>query len=234
MQPSERCVGQGSGSVVLITGATGYLGRALAGALHGRRIAVRALVRPGSERKAPRGAAVVTGDALDAGSVAQAAAGCSTLCHLVGTPHPASWKQRQFEQIDRASLFASVEAGRIAGVRHLVYVSVAHPAPMMRGYIAIRRECEAGIEASGIRATILRPWYVLGPGHRWPIVLQPLYRLAGALPSTREAALRLGLVSHAEMIAALVWAIENPPDGRRVLSVSEIRAIGAAGSAAAD
>jgi len=234
MQPSEGYLGQGSGSVILISGATGFLGRALAVALMRRNHVVRALVRPGSESKAPGGSEVALGDALDAGSVCGVARGCGTLCHLVGTPHPASWKQREFEQVDRASLFASVQAAQAAGIRHLVYVSVAHPAPMMRGYIAIRRECEARIDDCGIPATILRPWYVLGPGHRWPIVLQPFYQLAEAVPLTREAAARLGLVTHAQMIGALVWATENPPEGRRVLSVPEIRTIGAAGFAGAD
>jgi uncharacterized protein YbjT (DUF2867 family) len=66
---------------------------------------------------------------------------------------------------------ASVEAARATGVRHLVYVSVAHPAPVMRAYIAVRQEGERLIRASGLAATILRPWYVLGPGHRWPYLL---------------------------------------------------------------
>ena len=35
-------------------------------------------------------------------------------------------------------------------------------------------------------ATIVRPWYVLGPGHRWPLALVPLYRLAERFPSSRK------------------------------------------------
>jgi len=48
----------------------------------------------------------------------------------------------------------------------------------MRAYIAVRKECEAILAASGLTTTILRPWYVLGPGHRWPVILLPFYRLA--------------------------------------------------------
>ena len=67
-----------------------------------------------------------------------------------------------------------------------MYLSVAQPAPMMKAYIAVRAECEAEILTAGLNATILRPWYVLGPGHRWPYVLIPLYRVLEMIPSTRE------------------------------------------------
>lgn len=73
-------------------------------------------------------------------------------------------------------------------------------------------------------ATVLRPWYVLGPGHRWPYLLKPFYYLCERLPSKRETALRLGLVTHAEMTAALVRAVEDPAPDFRVLTVPDIRA----------
>jgi uncharacterized protein YbjT (DUF2867 family) len=146
-----------------------------------------------------------------------------TLVHLVGTPRPNPSKARQFREIDLASIRASVSAATGGGVRHLVYVSVAHPAPVMRAYIAARVEGEALVRASGIAATVLRPWYVLGPGHRWPYLLIPIYALLGRWPSTAEGARRLGLVSRAQMIAALVLAVEHPPRGVRVVGVPEIR-----------
>jgi uncharacterized protein YbjT (DUF2867 family) len=106
-----------------------------------------------------------------------------------------------------------------------VYVSVAHPAPVMTSYSQVRAECEAIIAHLGLNSTFVRPWYVLGPGHRWPIALVPFYRLLEQIPSQRDAALRLGLVTIQEMVAALGWAIENPPAGVRVISVPEIRAL---------
>ena len=45
----------------------------------------------------------------------------------------------------------------------------------MKAYIEVRKECEAEIQDAGLTATILRPWYVLGPGHRWPVLLKPMY-----------------------------------------------------------
>ncbi|WP_228486842.1 SDR family oxidoreductase [Paludibaculum fermentans] len=220
--------------MVLVTGGTGYLGRALCEVLLARGASVRVLVRPGGEPRAPRGAVLHLGDALNPDSVTVAAQGCDTLVHLVGTPHPASWKQAEFERVDRTSLFASVDAARRAGIRHFVYVSVAHPAPAMQGYIAIRTQCEQRILEAGLNATILRPWYVLGAGHRWPLILVPFYWLAERLGPTRAAALRLGLVTHAQMLLALRWAVETPhaEAGPRIVDVAGIRAIAAAGAEA--
>ena len=80
------------------------------------------------------------------------------------------------------------------------------------------------IRDAGLTATCLRPWYVLGPGHRWAYVLKPLYWLWERIPSRRDAALRLGLITLDEMVAALVHAIENPPtQGVRVLDVPGLR-----------
>jgi len=144
--------------------------------------------------------------------------------HLVGTPHPNPSKAAEFEQIDLASIRAAVRAAESAGVAHIVYVSVAHPAPVMRAYIAVRKQGEALIAATGISATILRPWYVLGPGHYWPYLLVPLYALGRLLPATREQALRLGLVTRAQMVRALAAAVETPPAaGMRIVDVPTIR-----------
>jgi uncharacterized protein YbjT (DUF2867 family) len=94
----------------------------------------------------------------------------------------------------------------------------------MHAYIAARVEGEALVAAMGIPATILRPWYVLGPGHRWPMLLLPLYALLRLLPATRESADRLGLVTQAQMTAALLYAVANPPGaGMRIMEVSGIR-----------
>ncbi len=75
-----------------------------------------------------------------------------------------------------------------------------------------------------MKATILRPWYVLGPGRRWPLMLLPMYWLFGALPGTRDSARRLGLVTIDQMVAALAGAVDRPAEGVRVLEVPEIRA----------
>jgi uncharacterized protein YbjT (DUF2867 family) len=209
---------------VFVTGGTGYIGRALVDALLARGRPVSVLARSGSESKVPGAAHTVIGNALDAASFADAIPRGATVVHLVGTPHPSPAKAASFQRVDLASITATVAAAVRAGAGHLLYVSVAHPAPVMHAYIAVRREGEALVATSGIPATIFRPWYVLGPGHRWPYVLVPAYAVLRLLPSTRSGAERLGLVTHGQMVTALVRAVETPPDGGvRIVEVPEIR-----------
>jgi uncharacterized protein YbjT (DUF2867 family) len=144
---------------------------------------------------------------------------------LVGTPHPAPSKAAEFVQVDLASVKASVVAAERIGIAHFIYVSVAQPAPVMQAYIAVRAEGELAITEAGLTATIVRPWYVLGPGHRWPIMLVPIYALASLVPAWRSGATRLGLVTRKQLVATLSRAVENPPEGgfRRILEVPAIR-----------
>jgi len=208
---------------VFITGGTGYMGSRLIAALLRRGHRVQALVRPGSEAKVPGGCAAVVGDALKAESYTAQVPPADTFVQLVGTPNPNPRKAQQFREVDLASGLAGIAAAKKAGVAHFVYVSVAHPAPIMQGYIQARAECEEAIRRSGMGATILRPWYVLGPGHRWPYILLPMYAVASLLPRSRETAQRLGLVTLRQMIAALVDAVEHPVQGVRLVEVPAIR-----------
>lgn len=191
---------------------------------------VRALVRRGSESKLPSGTTPILGNALDQSTFVGQIAPAETFIQLVGVAHPSPSKAEQFRLIDLVSARASVAAAAEAGIKHFVYVSVAQPAPMMKDYIAVRAEGESIIRAAKLNATILRPWYVLGPGHRWPYGLLPIYWLLQLLPKTRESARRLGLLTLKQMLGALVQAVENPVSGIRIVEVPEIRVI-SAGSA---
>jgi uncharacterized protein YbjT (DUF2867 family) len=210
---------------VFITGGTGYVGQRLATALVAKGHRVRVLTRPQSVSRVAAGAETVVGDALDASSYASTLTRDDTLVHLVGTPHPTPAKAAEFRRVDLPSIRAAVSAAQSASVAHLVYVSVAHPAPLMHDYIDVRREGEAAIASAGLTATVLRPWYVLGPGHRWPVILIPLYAICEAVPSTRATARRLGLVTIAQMVQSLVYAVEHPPakGTTRVVEVPEIK-----------
>ena len=210
---------------VFLTGGTGYMGSRLAPILLERGHEVRALTRIPSVIKLPPGCHPVFGSAVSGGYDSHVPQGC-TFVHLVGVSHPSPAKAEQFRTIDLAALRVSVAAAVKAQAHHFVFVSVAHPAPAMKAYIAVRQECEQIIEDSGLNATILRPWYVLGPGHLWPYMLLPMYWLMEHIPSKRETALRLGLVTLQQMLNALVAAVENPSQGIEVVDVPRIRVVG--------
>jgi len=210
---------------ILITGGTGYIGAHLVPVLvaHGHR--VRVLAREQSAGRVAARATTVIGDALDAASVQSALKPGDTLIHLVGTPHPNPSKADQFEKVDLVSIRATVAAAKSAAISHLVYVSVAQPAPVMRAYLWVRTLGETMIREAGLTATILRPWYVLGPGREWPVLIKPLYKLAEMIPLTRATAERLGLITIEQMVNALVRAVENPPllGQRRIVDVPAIK-----------
>ena len=208
---------------VFITGGSGFMGRQLISLLLGRGHRVRALVRPGSEKKLPAGCAAIIGNALDKNSYSAAIAPADTFVQLVGVTHPNPSKGQEFLAVDKTSALGAIAAAAEAGVKHFVYVSVAQPAPVMKNYIAARAECEAALRASGLNATIIRPWYVLGPGRRWPYLIAPMYWIMERIPATREGARRLGLVTLPQMITALASAVEHPAQGIRIVTVPEIR-----------
>jgi uncharacterized protein YbjT (DUF2867 family) len=187
---------------------------------------VTALARAASRGKVPAGARLVAGSALNADDVAASLTSGCTLVLLVGTPHPSPKKAREFQEVDLASVRAAADAIRRSTVAHVIYVSVAHPAPVMAAYIAARAEGERVLRDTGVPLTVLRPWYVLGPGHWWPIVLMPLYALFELIPSKRDTALRLGLVTHRQMVGALTAVVAGGPGVSDIVDVPGIRALG--------
>jgi uncharacterized protein YbjT (DUF2867 family) len=211
---------------VFITGGTGYMGSRLIPLLVERGHEIKALVRAGSEKKLPAGTTPVLADPLRMDSYTEEVRGTDTLVHLIGVPHPSPAKAKEFREIDLVSAQVAVKAASDAGIGHFIYLSVAQPAKMMQAFIAVRSEGERMIRESGMPATFVRPWYVLGPGHRWAYVLLPFYRICERLPATRESAQRLGLVTIAQMLDALVWAVENPAEDVRILDVPRIRELG--------
>lgn len=194
--------------MVHISGGTGYLGSALV---------------PLLEQRGHRPRIIPRADVFNAEAIAQLLAPGDTLIHLTGTPKPAPWKERQFRAVDLPSLQASAQAAHQSKVAHFTYVSVAHPAPVMQAYIKVRQEAEAFLAERKLPRTILRPWYVLGPAHWWPYLLKPVYALAENIPTQRDAALRLGLVTRAQMVAALLYAVEHPARDCRIVETAAIR-----------
>jgi nucleoside-diphosphate-sugar epimerase len=184
---------------------------------------VRALLRESSRSRLPAGCEAIVGDALHGDSYASRIAPSRTFVHLVGVSHPGPSKAAEFRHIDLKSCQEAVRAAQSAGVRHFVYLSVARPAPIMKEYQAVREEGERLVRESNMAATFVRPWYVMGPGHRWPLMLVPFYALARLYPPTREGANRLALVTLEQMVQTLAWAVEHPPEDVQIFEPPQIK-----------
>jgi uncharacterized protein YbjT (DUF2867 family) len=208
---------------VFITGATGYIGKRLVKRLLAKGYKVIALVRKGSEHKVPSGAEILTANPFNASSFQQGIpAGC-VFVQLLGVPHPSPVKAQQFKDIDLRSVKASADAAASARVSHFIYLSVAMlPSKLMHAYQEVRKEGEQYCVSKRLNCTFIRPWYVLGPGHWWPIVLLPLYLVAELIPSWREKARALGLVTIKQVLNPLVDVIEADAKPLNVIEIPDI------------
>lgn len=208
---------------IFITGGTGYIGSRIIPLLAKKGYTVTALARKESLNKLPGGCKPVAGNALDENTFKEYVKDCDTFIQLVGVSHPSPAKKEEFKKIDLASVKASVNAAKYAGVKHFVYLSVAQPAPMMKDYIDVRKKGEDMLSENKINSSIIRPWYIIGPGHYWPIILKPIYKIAELIPATREQAINLGLVTLQQMLKTILFAVENPPEGIKIYKTEEIR-----------
>jgi hypothetical protein len=124
----------------------------------------------------PSGAVVILGNPLDEESFASRVHPASTWVHLVGVPHPTPRKVEQFKAIDPKSVEVAISVASKTRINHFIYVSVAHPAPMMKAYIEVRTRCEELLRASGMNCTI-PPMVCSRP--RAPVALPSAARLQG-------------------------------------------------------
>ena len=208
---------------IFITGGTGYIGQRLIPVLLQKGFTVNGLIRKGSESKLPAGCNPVYGNALDSATFTESVKDNDTFIQLVGVAHPGPGKKEEFKKIDLVSVTESVKAAKQAGVKHFIYLSVAEPAPTMHEYIEVRKQGEQMITDSGMKATFIKPWYVLGPGHWWPYFILPVYWLFMIIPGTSETAKRLYPVKLRNVVNAIADAADNPPDWIRKVMTQELK-----------
>jgi len=136
---------------ILVTGATGSVGRHVVEQLVQRGADVRALVRDPAKANLPASVTLAQGELLDVDAVRSAMAGISTLFLLNGVVA---------DEFTQALIV--LNAARDAGIERVVYLSVIHSdvyvnVPHFAGKFAVERM----IEQMGIPATILRPAYFM-------------------------------------------------------------------------
>jgi dihydroflavonol-4-reductase len=109
----------------LVTGATGFVGAAVARALLQEGWEVRALARKGSDRRNLRtlAAEVVDGDLADSQSLARSLAGCEALLHVAADYRLGAFDPQQLYRTNVEGTRNILDAARAAGVRRVVYTS---------------------------------------------------------------------------------------------------------------
>lgn len=184
-----------TGQQVLVTGATGFLGGALARRLVAEGASVRALVRS-PQKAAPLqalGVKLISGDLNDTAALAQAAENCAIVYHVAAALGGDYAKQRPVN-VDGTCVVVS--AARAAGVQRLVHVSTISvygytcsgdqredqpPNPGSNPYALTKAEAEQVVIGGGIPYTIIRPGMIYGAGAvNWT---RALFRLARLKPT---------------------------------------------------
>lgn len=223
---------------VLVTGASGFVGRALVDALVGAGHCVRATTRQRGEGMFPAGVEIViTGDYRQPVDWAPLLSGVDSVVHLAGIAHigPAIGAA-DYDRVVHAATAELAAACDNAGVRRLVFMSSvrAQSGPAADGvltendapfpteaYGRAKLRAEAAVRAAGVPSTILRPAMVYGVGARGN--LASLLRVADSpwpLPFAGLAN-RRSLVSLDNLTAAVRFVLGADVAARQVYLVAD-------------
>jgi len=205
---------------VLITGATGQVGNAIARRLAADGVEVRALVRsPERARVLPEGVEPVFGDVTDAASLQAALDGTATVYHAAGIPE--QWRRDvdEFARVNVEGTRNVVDAALAAQVERFVYTStddvlvgapgesfdesVVNPTPGVTPYQRSKQEADRIVVAAldrGLPAVFLHPAGVYGPA---PFLVKGLNDLLIQLARRKTPALLPGgmAVAYSEDVA---------------------------------
>jgi nucleoside-diphosphate-sugar epimerase len=199
-----------TGRIAALTGATGFLGRALCAVLSQRGWSLRVLARP--DALPPEGAEVVLGRLADPQALERLGEGAGLVLHVAGlvkAPTPAGFAPVNVEGARRMA----EAAARGAPDAHFVMVSsLSARAPYLSAYAASKAAGEAAVREvlAPERLTIVRPPAIYGPGDRETLALFKAALRLPALPSPGPASARLALI-HVDDAASQIAALAETP-----------------------
>jgi uncharacterized protein YbjT (DUF2867 family) len=149
--------------LILLTGATGYVGGRLLSLLQHQKISVRCLTRRPEaldDRRSPT-TEIVAGDVLDAASLQSAMQGVDTAYYLVHS----MGSKGDFEEQDRIAATNFANAARTAGVRRIVYLGgLGNPDQKLSKHLRSRQETGDTLRAHHPQVIEFRASIVIGSG----------------------------------------------------------------------
>jgi len=201
-------IGRSGGPLLLVTGATGYIGGRLLRALRDRGDRVRCMARRPDEIRARVGGnvEVVHGDVLDPTSLRSALTGVYAayyLVHAMATP-------RDFakEECEGARNFA--RAARDAGVQRIIYLGGLGADKGLSPHLASRHEVGRLLRETGVRTIEFRAAVILGSGSLSFELVRALVERLPILVTPRWVSQRTQPIAIADVIAYLTAAAEIP------------------------
>ena len=153
-------------SRILVTGATGFIGRRLVPALIDEGHEVRAMTRRPEKYDGPGEA--VGGDVNDRGSLTDPLEGVDVAYYLVH-----SLDDVDFERKDADAARAFADAAKVQGVQQIIYMGGLGDDGLLSAHLRSRREVETLLAGTGVPVTVLRAAIVVGAGGiSWEITRQ--------------------------------------------------------------
>ena len=198
---------------VLVTGASGFVGRRLTAALVEAGVQVRAMTRRPDSYDGPGDP--VRGDVQDPASLGEALEGCSAAYYLVH-----SLDSADFERIDAEAATAFGDAAGQAGLTQIVYLGgLGRDFDELSPHLRSRREVEGLLRSGGVPVTVLRAGIVVGHGGiSWEITRQLVEHLP-AMVTPRWVHTRTQPIAVADVVRYLVGVLDNPDAVGRVFEV---------------
>jgi NADH dehydrogenase len=196
---------------VFVTGATGFVGRAVIQALRAEGHVVRCLVRRGSEEDLHGFTAIerVEGDILGpTGALEADIGGCDTVVHLVGIIREVPSRGVTFERLHHQGTRNVLDAASRAGVRRYLHMSALGARPRARArYHQTKWAAEEAVRASGLAWTIFRPSVIYGPGDGFVSLLAGMIRRLPVVPVIGDGHQRLQPVPVEHVAAGFARAV---------------------------
>jgi len=199
---------------VLVTGGTGFVGRAIVARLHGAGHAVRLLVRqPASPRAAElatrHDAELAVGDVLNPSTLTPAVQGTEAVIHLVGIISELG--RNTFEQAHTVATHNVVQAASEAGVKRYLHMSALGTRPQARSrYHQTKWKAEEAVRRSALSWTIFRPSLIYGAEDQFVQLFTRLSRWSPLLPVIGSGRARLQPIEVDDVAAAFVGALAEP------------------------
>lgn len=206
-----------TGSLILLTGATGYVGGHLLRELEKSGHIVRCVTR-NPDSLAPREVAtttVVAADLTDAKSLQAAMAGVHTAYYLVHSMN----SNAGFEEEDRKAALAFAAAARQAGVKKIIYLGGLASGESLSSHLRSRQEVGKILRESGTPTVEFRASIIIGPGsfsfemiralvERLPVMIMPQWVKTPTQPIAIE-----------DVIAYLVAALDLQTEESLVVEI---------------
>jgi NADH dehydrogenase len=196
---------------VLITGATGFVGRAVCEAVVREGHSVRRLARgnrPQALDTPDGGMDSVRGSVLCPEDLRRALHGCDAVIHLVGIIGEIG--DQTFERVHQEGTLRVVEAALACGVRRIVHMSALGTRPSATSrYHQTKWAAEEAVRASGLDWTIFRPSVIYGPGDGFVNLFARMSRWSPVLPVIGQGTALLQPVSVDGVAQAFARALDS-------------------------